>query len=217
MANTSNRTVTFEAKAVLKNLRSTPQKTRRVVNLIRNKSVAEARAILKFAPQGVSEPLLKLLNSGVSNILTKADRTGLRVSEDSLFVAEIFADEGPTMKRFRPRARGTAGRILKRTSHVTIFVATDEEVVVAPKRAKNNKKAEDAPKADDKATKTAAKADASDVKTETKNEGPAKKDPTKGAGKAHRKPTEPKKTATKAATKTKPVAERKENMRKKGA
>jgi hypothetical protein len=144
----------------------------------------------------VSEPVLKLLNSAVANILTKADRLGLRVTEDRLFVSEIFADEGATMKRFRPRARGSAGRILKRTSHITLIVATDEEVIAAPKRAKATESKKDDSKVEDDLIKSeenakeAAKV-ADEVVAEEKNEGPAKKDPSKAPGKAH-KPAGPK-------------------------
>lgn len=136
--------VKFQAEAKLRNLRVTAQKSRRVVNLIRDKSVAEARAILKFSPQAVAEPILKLLNSAVSNILVKSDRNGLKVTESRLFISEIFVDEGPTMKRFRPRARGTASRILKRTSHITIVVGTTEELnVPALKRAPKKEKSKE--------------------------------------------------------------------------
>lgn len=213
----NNREITFEARAVLKNYRSTPQKSRRVINLVRGLDVEQARAVLKFAPQAVSEPILKLLNSAVANILTKADRLGLRVTEDRLFISEIFADEGPTMKRFRPRARGTAGRIFKRTSHITLVVATDEEVVSSGKKAakKDDKKAD---KVADKAVDTTENEAKATDDTAAKNEGPAKKDPAKAPGKAHKAVGDKEikahgdNKAGKAAS-----AHRKENMRKKGA
>jgi hypothetical protein len=104
---------------------------------------------------------------------------------------------------------------LKRTSHITLFVATDEEVIAAPKKDKK-KDATEKTKSVDKADSAKKTENAKDEKV-VKNEGPAKADPSKAAGKAHRKPTEPVKKATKAAPKGKPVAERKENMRKKGA
>jgi large subunit ribosomal protein L22 len=214
--------ITFEARAVLRNYRSTAQKSRRVINLVRDKSVAEARSILKFSPQEVSKPILKLLESAVANILTKADRMGLRVSEDRLFISEIFADEGATMKRFRPRARGTAGRILKRTSHITVAVATDEEVISAPKRAKKDdvKKTDDKP-ADDNSAEAVADS-STEAKSEKKDSGkataPAKEDPSKAAGKAKRS-VGPKDIKATAANKAGSAAttHRKENMRKKGA
>lgn len=207
-----NKVITFEAQAVLKNLRSTPQKSRRVINLVRDKQVNEARAILKFAPQSVSEPILKLLNSAVANALTTADRNGLKLAEESLFISEIFADEGPTMKRFRPRARGSAGRIFKRTSHITVRVGTYEEVIILPK----SKDKKDAKKAKDNSK--VSKGTVSNDSMPDKNEGPAKKDPSKAAGKKHRSISEKDvKPHGDKKEHTKPNAHLKENMRKKGA
>ena len=117
----------MEAKAIARHVRVTPMKARRVVNLVRGKHANEALAILKFAQQGASEPVYKLLASAVANARQKADREGLAFNEDELFISEAFVDEGPTMKRFQPRAQGRAGRIFKRTSHITLVVATDDE------------------------------------------------------------------------------------------
>lgn len=117
----------MEAKAIARHLRVTPMKARRVVNLVRGKQANEALAILKFAQQGASEPVYKLVASAVANARVKADREGRAFNEDALFITEAFVDEGPTMKRFQPRAQGRAGQILKRTSHVTVVVATEEE------------------------------------------------------------------------------------------
>lgn len=213
--------ITFEAQAVLRNLRVTPQKSRRVINLIRDKNVDHARNILKFAPQAASEPILKLLNSAVANALTKADRTGLKVTEDNLFISEVFADEGPTMKRFRPRARGSAGRIFKRTSHITIFVATDEEVIAVPKTKDSKKTTKKSDIKDDaKNTDTSVKdsSEKSSITEPPQNEGPAKNDPAKAAGKKH-KPAGPKEVKAHGDNKDakSTSGHRKENMRKKGA
>ena len=104
-------------------------KARRVVDLIRGKGAADAVNVLKFSPQSASEPVRKVLESAIANARVKADATATRFDERELVVAEAFVDEGPTMKRFRPRAQGRAGRINKRTSHIT--------VVVAPKPEKN--------------------------------------------------------------------------------
>ena len=112
----------MEAKAIARHVRVTPMKARRVVNLVRGKQANEALAILKFAQQGASEPVYKLLASAVANARQKADREGLAFNEDELFISEAFVDEGPTMKRFQPRAQGRAGRIFKRTSHITLVV-----------------------------------------------------------------------------------------------
>ena len=121
-------TTTTEARAVARHVRVTPQKARRVVDLIRGKNATDAVSILRFAPQGAAEPIRKVLESAIANARVKADKTAERFDERELVVASAYIDEGPTMKRFRPRAQGRAGRINKRTSHIT--------VVVAPKPAK---------------------------------------------------------------------------------
>ena len=113
----------MEAKAVARYVRVTPMKSRRVVDLIRGKSVPEAQALMRFAPQSASEPVLKVLNSAVANARFAADQNGTAFDEGSLVVTAAFVDEGPTMKRFRPRAQGRASRINKRTSHITVLVA----------------------------------------------------------------------------------------------
>ena len=117
----------MEAKAIARHLRVTPMKARRVVDLVRGKQATEALAILKFAQQGASEPVYKLVASAVANARVKADREGVAFNEDALFISEAYVDEGPTMKRFQPRAQGRAFRINKRTSHVTVVVATEDK------------------------------------------------------------------------------------------
>jgi large subunit ribosomal protein L22 len=117
-----------ESRAVARHVRVTPQKARRVVDLIRGKNATDAVSVLRFAPQGAAEPVRKVLESAIANARVKADLVAERFDERELVVASAFVDEGPTMKRFRPRAQGRAGRINKRTSHIT--------VVVAPKPAK---------------------------------------------------------------------------------
>ena len=113
----------MESKAIARHVRVTPQKARRVVDLIRGKQAADAVNVLKFAPQGASEPVLKVLQSAIANARVKADAAAESFDERNLVVSAAFVDEGPTMKRFRPRAQGRAGRINKRTSHITILVA----------------------------------------------------------------------------------------------
>ncbi|ATG51281.1 50S ribosomal protein L22 [Brachybacterium vulturis] len=113
----------MEAKAQVRYLRMSPMKARRVVDLIRGKSTGEALDILRFAPQGASEPVLKLVESAIANARVKADQAGERFDERELAVSAAFVDEGPTMKRFQPRAQGRAFQIKKRTSHVTVVVA----------------------------------------------------------------------------------------------
>jgi len=119
----------MQAIAKLRSVRITPQKARRVVDLIRGKNAAEALAILKFAPQGASEPVYKLVASAVANARVKADAANLRFDEEDLIISAAFVDEGATMKRFMPRAQGRAAQILKRTSHITVVVSTPDELV----------------------------------------------------------------------------------------
>ena len=112
----------MEAKAQARHVRVTPMKARRVVDLIRGKQASEAVAVLQFAPQAASEPVRKVLESAIANARVHAEAASEHFDERSLVVSRAFVDEGPTMKRFRPRAQGRASRILKRTSHITVHV-----------------------------------------------------------------------------------------------
>jgi large subunit ribosomal protein L22 len=106
-------------------VRSSAYKAREVLNLIRGKSYAEAAEILQFSERGISEDILKVLDSAVAN----AEHNDNQVAEE-LFVSACYADEGPTLKRWRPRARGRATRIRKRTCHITVIVSRyDEETL----------------------------------------------------------------------------------------
>jgi large subunit ribosomal protein L22 len=105
------------ARAQAKFVRMSPTKVRRVVDLVRGLPAGEALRILKFAPQAASEPAYKVLASAVANA-----EHNQRLDPDTLVVAQAWVDEGPTMKRFRPRAQGRAYRIRKRTSHITFVV-----------------------------------------------------------------------------------------------
>ncbi|NEM91223.1 50S ribosomal protein L22 [Galbitalea soli] len=116
-----------ESIARVRHIRVTPTKARRVVNLIRGKQATEALAILKFAPQGASEPVYKLVASAIANARVKADAANSFLDEQDLFVAAAYVDEGTTLKRFQPRAQGRAFQILKRTSHITVVLATPDE------------------------------------------------------------------------------------------
>jgi len=116
-----------ESVARVRHIRVTPQKARRVVNLIRGKQAQEALAILKFAPQGASEPVYKLVASAIANARVKADASNEFLDERDLYVSRAFVDEGTTLKRFQPRAQGRAFQIKKRTSHITVVLATPEE------------------------------------------------------------------------------------------
>src|SRR3954465_13634127 len=113
----------MEAKAQARYVRVTPQKARRVVDLIRGKQALEAVAVLEFAPQAASETVRKVVQSGIANARVKAQAASEPFDERLLVVQTAFVDEGPTLKRFRPRAQGRAYRINKRTSHITVVVA----------------------------------------------------------------------------------------------
>ncbi|MEO8477441.1 MAG: 50S ribosomal protein L22 [Actinomycetota bacterium] len=109
----------MEARATLKYVRTSPRKMRRVVDLIRGQHVVEARRILRFSPLGPTHDVEKLLNSAIANAELKAG-----VIADNLVVSRAWVDEGPTLRRFRPRAYGRAAKVRKRTSHVTLVVET---------------------------------------------------------------------------------------------
>jgi large subunit ribosomal protein L22 len=109
-------------------VRVTPMKARRVVNLIRELPTDQALAILKFAPQAASEDIAKVVESAIANAVHN-----FSLDADTLIISRAFVDEGPTLKRFRPRAQGRAYRIRKRTSHITIEV---ESIVSAPKKGR---------------------------------------------------------------------------------
>ena len=115
--------------------RITPMKARRVVDMVRGLPVAEAQALLQFAPQAASETVLKVLNSAIANAETTE---GLDAGDLVVSVAQV--DEGPTMKRWRPRAQGRATRINKRTSHITLVVQP-ADVVAEKATAKKRKSA----------------------------------------------------------------------------
>jgi ribosomal protein L22 len=103
-----------------KYVRSAPRKARLVMDHIRGKNVEQAQAILRHAPRAVSSDILKLLNSAVANA-----ESSYELGPEELRIQRAFVDEGPTIKRFKPRARGRATRILKRTSHMTIELTTE--------------------------------------------------------------------------------------------
>jgi len=108
-------------KAQAKYVRSSARKARLVLEHVRGKSIADARAVLRLSPRGVARDLERLLDSAVANAENNHDLVG-----DDLFVKEVYADEGPTLKRFRPRAQGRAYRVRKRTSHLTMTLTPKE-------------------------------------------------------------------------------------------
>ncbi len=107
----------MEAKATVRYVRITPQKARRAIELIRGRQVDEARRILRFSTLGAAKTVEKALNSAVANAEQLPG-----VAPQNLVVERAWVDEGPTMKRWRPRAYGRATKILKRTSHITLVV-----------------------------------------------------------------------------------------------
>ena len=108
------------ARAILRDIRHTPQKARRVVDLVRGMRADEALNILKFAPQAAGSDVFTLLNSAIAN--AKAKNPAIRDASE-LWVVEALVDEGRTMKRFRPRAQGRGFLILKRSSHISVAVS----------------------------------------------------------------------------------------------
>ena len=112
----------MEARAIARHIRISPRKARQVIDLIRGKDVEEALAILQLTPKGGSPIVEKVVRSAVANAENNYD-----MDVDSLYVAECYVDQGPTMKRIKPRARGMANRIRKRTSHITVVLREKEE------------------------------------------------------------------------------------------
>ena len=123
-------------------VRVTPMKARRVIELIRDLPAQDALSVLKFAPQAASEPVAKVLASAIANA-----EHNFSLDADTLFVSRAYVDEGPTMKRFRPRAQGRAYRIRKRTSHITIEVESVERSAPAKKAPAKKAAAKVAPPA----------------------------------------------------------------------
>jgi large subunit ribosomal protein L22 len=116
----------MEARAIQRTVRQSPRKMRLVVDLVRGRHVNEAFAILKFSKKHAAKQVSKVLLSAVANAREASLRSDERLDEDTLFVKQATVDEGPALKRFSPAAMGRATPIKKRTSHVTIVVATKE-------------------------------------------------------------------------------------------
>ncbi|NLD26642.1 MAG: 50S ribosomal protein L22 [Acholeplasmataceae bacterium] len=107
----------MEAKAIARTVRIAPRKVRLVIDLVRGKSVAEAAAILRLTPKASSVVVEKVLKSAAANAVNNYN-----MNQSLLYVKEAYVDEGPTLKRYQPRAKGSAYSILKRTSHITIVL-----------------------------------------------------------------------------------------------
>ncbi|MEZ5117343.1 MAG: 50S ribosomal protein L22 [Candidatus Nanopelagicales bacterium] len=125
----------MEARAQARYVRVTPMKARRVVDLIRGLPAADAQAVLTFAPQAASVPVGKVLDSAIANAANNHN-----LDPATLVVSAAYVDEGPTLKRFRPRAQGRAYRIRKRTSHITVVVAPREDDTVSSATSASTRK-----------------------------------------------------------------------------
>ena len=110
------------ARAQARYARVGPRKARRVVDLVRGMKASEALDVLRFAPQAASEDVYKVVASAMANA-----EHNEHLDRDALWISEAYVDEGPTLKRFRPRAQGRAYRVRKRTSHITVVVEAREQ------------------------------------------------------------------------------------------
>ncbi len=135
MTNLSTQSENPVAKASAKHVSVTPMKARRVLALVRGKNVDEALDVLRFAPQAASEPVYKVLASAIANA-----ENNLGLDRRTLVISEAFADEGPTLKRFQPRAQGRAFRIRKRTSHITVILESVAKAEGGRARSRQPKK-----------------------------------------------------------------------------
>ena len=111
----------MEARAIAKYVRIAPRKMKPVVDLVRGKDVEEAMAILKYAPKKGAKILEKVVKSAVANAENNLD-----LDRENLYIDQVYANEGPTLKRFRPRAQGRAFKIMKRTSHISVVLKEKE-------------------------------------------------------------------------------------------
>lgn len=195
----------MEAKAQARYVRVTPQKARRIINQIRGLATADAQALLHFAPQAVSEPIGKVLGSAVANAANN-----FNMNPDALFVTEAFVDEGPTLKRFRPRAQGRAFEILKRTSHITVVVGDAAAIANGPERLKKEPRIKKRPASQAPAVKTTAVATAAApvAKKAPAKKAAAKKAAAKKAAPAKAAPAKKTTTAKKAAPAKKTAAKK---------
>jgi len=187
-----------EAIATAKYIRMSPTKARQMVDLIRGRQVDEARRVLKFTPRGAALPVGKVLESAIANA---EHNRGLPA--DELVVVRAWADEGPTLKRFRPRAQGRATRIRKRTCHISVVVGRPAEEVRLPERPATKQTTRRVRKdtAGKPATKKSAKA--SSEATEAT--------PTKTSKKTTAKKTTAKKTTAKKTTAKKKTTKKKDS------
>jgi large subunit ribosomal protein L22 len=163
----------MEARAVAKYVRMSSSKLKPVTDLVRGKDLAEALTILKFTPGKGSELVEKVVQSAAANAENNHE-----MNTDALYVAEISANQGPTMKRWRPGAQGRAGMILKRTSHINVVLKERENFKSAAKADTSAAKVDEAAEADKaeaKTEKAEKKAKSTAKKSESKAKSTAKK------------------------------------------
>ena len=182
------------ARAVARYVRLSATKARRVVNLVRGLPAKEALTVLQFAPQAASEPVYKVLASAIANA-----ENNERLDPDALLVSAAYVDEGPTLKRFRPRAQGRAYRIRKRTCHITVEVEAVQPKVRPKKKAVPAKAA---PKAEEPQVEEAVvETPADETEAKPAKKAAAKKAPAKKAAAAEAMEAPAKKATKKAAAK----------------
>ena len=162
------------ATAVARFVRVSPMKARRVIDLVRGRSVADALDILRWAPQAASEPVAKVIASAAANA---QNNNGLDPA--TLVVATVYADEGPTAKRIRPRAQGRAFRIRRRTSHITVVVESRPAKDQRSVKSTRARRAEASKAAAKKAPTKKAPAKKAPATTAAAKKAPAKKAPAK--------------------------------------
>ena len=179
----------MEARAQARYVRVTPMKARRVIDLIRGMQAGDAQDVLRFAPQAASEPVGKVLASAIANA---TNNHGMQARD--LVIAQAFVDEGPTLKRIRPRAQGRAYRVGKRTSHITVVVSDGVVIEQDVRPAKAKAATPPAPKTDEEP------AEKSTAKKTTEKKSTAKKTSEKSTAKKTTEKSTAKKTTTKKST-----------------
>jgi len=179
----------MEARAQARYVRVTPMKARRVIDLIRGMQAGDAQDVLRFAPQAASEPVGKVLASAIANA---TNNHGMQARD--LVIAQAFVDEGPTLKRIRPRAQGRAYRVGKRTSHITVVVSDGVVIEQDVRPAKAKAATPPAPKTDEEP------AEKSTAKKSTAKKSTAKKTSEKSTAKKTTKKSTAKKTTEKKST-----------------
>lgn len=204
----------MEARAQARYVRVTPMKARRVIDLIRGMQASDAQDVLRFAPQAASEPVGKVLASAIANATNNH-----AMDARELVVAQAFVDEGPTLKRIRPRAQGRAYRVGKRTSHITVIVSDgtvverDVQAPVKKAAAKKSAPAEETAEGSELLAKKSAPA----KKSTSAKKAPAKKAAAKKSAPAKKAPAKKaaaKKTAAKKSAPAKKAPAKKTTAKK---